>query len=112
MTEWVKYTGSPEQIEEIITTRKDILFRLEETYVLKSKILFTDLKDFLITANVREYLICAQHPYAKEISQWGHTGQPVYWRRGECGTRGVCQEYFPPFAHPNEFEYSFTPFED
>ena len=111
--EWIKYTGSDKQIEEIKTASKGILCKLNsdegkiKQIMLKSWHSLDEYSD-LIT----EYLICQPHPYADLIKIWADTGCPVYWRSKHGGAAGACHENFPPFAHPNEFEYLLTPFED
>lgn len=108
--EWVEYTGSDEQIAEIAHSKDGtVLIKNGEHLVIKSGYLLFNVREFLI--DVTEYLICQPHPYAKEIKQWAETGQPVYWCSKTSGGSGECHEYFPPFAHPDMFEYSFTPFE-
>ena len=113
MSEWKEYTGSDEQIAEIKTASKGILCKLNsdegkiKRIMLKSWHSLYEYSD-LIT----EYLICQPHPYADLIKIWADTGCPVYWRSKHGGAAGACHENFPPFAHPNEFEYLLTPFED
>lgn len=108
--EWVAYTGSDEQIDEIKANIHGYLVR-DALGMLSSRVRVAfDLDGVEILPF--EYLICNPHPLADMICQQARTGQPVYWRSIENGGTGKCHEYFPPFAYPNEFEYSFTPFED
>lgn len=111
MTEWKKYTGAPEQIEEMRNAKHGFITdngggvrfmaRTNEDHEREKPLL-----------GVKKYLICNPHPYEREIQQWSVTGQPVYCRSIKNGGTGKCHKYFPPFAHPNEFEYRFTLFED
>jgi len=109
MIEWKQYTGSDEQIKEMYASDYGYIIRTASGQEIESH--HEDAFD-KFGSSITHYLICNPHPYAKEISQWGYTGQPVYWRSIKNGGTGECHEYFPPFAHPNEFEYSFTQFED
>lgn len=59
-----------------------------------------------------KYLICKPHPMPDEYSQWLITGQPVFFRNKNTKLTGVCSGYFPPFAYPDDFDYSFDDFED
>lgn len=52
------------------------------------------------------------HPYANMIKIWADTGCPVYARSINGIGSQKCHEYFPPFAHPDKFEYQLKPFED
>lgn len=113
--QWVKYDGSDDQLLEIMHSAHGYLYRNNNGY--ESNILtacgsLINLANELNDDSVTEYLICSPHPYADMICQWARTGQPVYWRSITGGGTGLCHENFPPFMHPVEFEYSFTPFED
>ena len=105
MSEWIEYTGSDEQIEEI--QKSEHGWMTEDFIVIDGS---APLRDLLCIGD--KYLICDPHPYANEIKIWADTGCPVYWRSKHGGAAGACHENFPPFAHPNEFEYLLTPFED
>lgn len=120
MTKWIEYTGSDEQIEEL-----KIAFIGDGFIVKKANGRISGriqggipLAEGFIEYNfqeswcVEEYLICQPHPYADIIKIWADTGCEVYWKNKTGGGSGVCHEYFPPFAHPNDFEYRLTPFED
>ena len=114
MANWIEYTGSAEQLEELASAKT--LVRVRYSYgqeVNWSCTLFrseSNARDTLQDAIA--YLISEPHPYANEIKIWADTGCPVYWRSKHGGAAGACHENFPPFAHPNEFEYLLTPFED
>ena len=108
MSEWIKYDGSDKQIEEINNARYGILAKNNFNYIWPDTYEYFDFAPIGAT----EYLICQPHPYADLIKIWADTGCPVYWRSKHGGAAGACHENFPPFAHPNEFEYLLTPFED
>lgn len=93
MTKWIEYTGSDEQIYQINNAKHG----------------YTHRKNRL---GKSEYIMNNPHPYANEIKIWADTGLEVYWKSKTGGGSGICHEHFPPFAHPNEFEYRLTPFED
>ena len=114
MANWIEYTGSAEQLEELASAKT--LVRVRYSYgqeVNWSCTLFrseSNARDTLQDAIA--YLISEPHPYANEIKIWADTGCEVYWKSKTGGGAGICHEYFPPFAHPSEFEYRLTPFED
>jgi len=131
MTEWKKYNGSPEQIEEIKNAKDGFVCRNSETdsgiLSIKYGQLFSDqseypilnamwkgsLKLFIDTNNTTHYLICNPHPYADMICQQARTGQPVYWRLRNSIIRPQnwsCN--FIPWNSYDTYEFSFTPFED
>lgn len=106
---WVKYDGSDEQIAEIKSNTHGYIVR-DDLGMLSNRVRVSfDLEGISILPF--EYLICSPHPHADMICQWARTGQPVWWRSKDSGETGLCHEYFPPFMHPVEFEYSFTQFE-
>lgn len=109
---WVKYDGSDDQIVEIAKANNGWMVRLiddTESTIHKGDI---ESEYYYHDTEVSHYLICNPHPYADMICQWARTGQPVWWRSKTGGGTGLCHENFPPFMHPVEFEYSFTPFEE
>ena len=108
--EWIEYTGSDEQIEEIEGTKGEVLLLMKSNYIIKRDELPGKLSSYGLVIN--KYFIGNTHPYADLIKIWADTGCPVYWRSKHGGAAGACHENFPPFAHPNEFEYLLTPFED
>ncbi len=111
MSEWEKYTGSDEQIAEIRAAKDGYLLRSSYgTTKANTEIFASDLDDYLSTTS--DYLINQPHPLAAEFIQWINTGQPVWWKSIEGGGVGICHEHFPPFAHPDAFEYSFTEFKE
>lgn len=113
MSEWKKYEGTDEQIEEIKNT--------EHGYVLRKsdgkEVVFMSIQYRPNLDKVTHYLICSPHPLADMIERWARTGQPVYFKYqlsdefgnlipGEFQYGCTC---VPHWEHPNT-EYSFTPF--
>ena len=75
MAKWIEYTGSDEQIEEIINCKTDVLCRyVNGLHKLKSEMFLGDWKQRTLT----HYLICQPHPYADEIKIWADTGCEVW----------------------------------
>lgn len=75
MTEWKEYTGSDEQIAEIINCKTDVLCRyVNGTEKFKSEMFIGDWKHKFLT----QYLICNPHQLADMICQQSRTGQPVW----------------------------------
>jgi hypothetical protein len=108
MAEWKEFNASEEELVEIWNSN-DVLIRCSNGFErLKSQIFTGDFDEYIPT--VTHYLICEPHPYADMIKRWADTGQPVYARSMSGSGSQLCHEYFPPFAHPDKFEYSFTPF--
>jgi len=106
--EWKKYDGSDEQIVELNNCKNGLLAKNYLGYI------WPDIYEHFDFAPIgaTHYLICDPHPYADMICQWARTGQPVYAKAIDGFGSQECHEYFPPFAHPDKFEYSFTPFEE
>ena len=109
MSKWTIYTGSDEQIKELnsaIGSRNSgVLLKLKDG---TQKVVTSHLYAY----DFSEYLICNPHPLADMICQQARTGQPVWWRAIDGGGTGLCHKHFPPFAHPDTFEYSFTEFKE
>ena len=130
MTKWKEYTGSDEQITEMRETtngfilrystgvQTEIFKRIGNSYVgeyidSRRRLLSgNNLKEVLTKNKITHYLICNPHPLAGMICQQARTGQPVWWRAIDGGGTGLCHKHFPPFAHPDTFEYSFTEFKE
>ena len=119
--EWIEYTGSDEQIEEINASEYFLLKRKdgEISFILHPPFEPNEM-DSETTA---EYLICQPHPYADMICQWARTGQPVWVRSNnlcyEDNNSNVWERfglYVTSTTKPNwnipGAEYSLTPFED
>lgn len=111
MAKWIEYTGSGYQLEEMRNAKHGFITENGGGIRFIERTREDHLKEAPLLS-VKKYLICQPHPYAKELQQWADTGQPVYWCSKTGGGSGECHEYFPPFAHPDIFEYSFTPFEE
>ena len=120
MSEWIEYTGSTEQIAEIEASFLESGFIVKKdggsiSDVIQGKQPLCEgfvSYNFEISWGVNSYLICQRHPLADMIRQQALTGQPV-WARAYGGVGQVlCHEYFPPFAHPDTFEYAFTEFKE
>lgn len=82
MTEWKKYTGAPEQIEEMMASKYGVLFihhngDMTETPV-SAKNDLPDHIDQRYGYPPTHYLICNPHPNADMICQQARTGQEVY----------------------------------
>lgn len=125
MSEWIKYTGSDEQIAEMLNAKNGVSLRYEN-----GKQREHILKDFFNLNGIREpyeYLICQPHPLADMICQWARTGQFVwirmtehaYWisRLGEYDGKFtkdgkvVIKSWYPNW-NISGAEYSFQPFEE
>lgn len=105
MTEWKKYTGSDEQIEEI----SDSLQR--HGYITRNT---EGIESIVVCYDTTHYLICEPHPCADMIKQWADTGQPVWIRRNrwDAGISiRVIEVTTTPDWNITGAEYSFTPFE-
>lgn len=131
MTEWKKFTGLHEQIDEMWNTKNGYLVRSPEgandriRYAQQRRPDFNEFAQHCGEAShVTEYLICNPHPLADMIKQWADTGQPVYIK---ClGAEIHCLDYtserftgnhtiyetVTPNWHIPGAEYSFEPFED
>lgn len=114
MGKWIEYTGSKEQIEEINASESFLLKRKdgEISFILQPPFEPNEM-DSETTA---EYLICQPHLYADLIDVWRLSGCQVWYRALECKDfKGQClnDEFnLYPFARPDKYEYSLTPFED
>src|SRR5690242_4812805 len=109
--EWIEYTGSDEQIAELKNSPNGYLVRLADGRLSH---LAKNYKDSFSDLNIKEYLICQPHPNADMIDLWKQTGLPVWYKAKECASfTGLClgDEFnLYPFANPDKYEYSFTPF--
>jgi len=111
MSEWIEYTGSDKQIEEIRNAEHGFIIRSRG---IESKIMHKiDRRGLLVHCD--EYLICEEHPLADMIERWASTSQPVWIRKMfYCGIEKEWQTYVttaPDWNIPGA-EYSFTPFEE
>jgi len=112
MTEWKKYNGSDEQIEEILDAKNGFTFRYITTTGLAQSRVYTDINEiqrFFRCDEIAEYLICNPHPLEDMICQQARTGQEV-WVKDK--SHKFCQSVTntPDWNIPGA-EYSFTPFE-
>lgn len=137
MTEWKEYTGSHEQIDEMMNAKYGFIARniTSESRIMRITIdqLFIEGQDepylpdlfgnkvenFLSFNNTTHYLICNPHPLVDMICQQARTGQPVWVRYSVVAHWWQSTEYeiktirttTPDWNIPGA-EYSFTPFED
>lgn len=116
MSQWIEYTGSDEQIEEILYAggyiiRTDTGYESDIRMVVgKREGLVSELND----GNVTHYLICQKHPLADMIERWARTGQPVWWRPKNSEIWGNASSWgcdYIPWHNPG-YEFSFAPFEE
>lgn len=122
--EWIEYTGSDEQLKELLTTKSKFMVDNKWSVFHKPTTLnmpatednLNWLASLLRDTKVKRYLICQPHPYADVIKIWADTGCQVWYRALECKDfKGQClnDEFnLYPFARPDKYEYSLTPFED
>ena len=119
MAEWIEYTGSDEQIEELVSAKTIVRVRYANRQEVNwSCTLFrseSNARDILQDAIA--YLICQPHPYADEIKIWADTGCPVWirtsWFDNELReTRHKVYETNTPNWNIPGAEYRLTPFED
>ena len=122
MTEWKEYTGSDEQIAEIMKCTGFIVdsqysaFKAVSTFRSVHESDREWLKDHFSKYDVKQYLICNPHPLADMICQQARTGQPVWvrytleWDRRSDTIETDCTTT-PDWNIPGA-EYSFTPFDD
>ena len=123
MTEWIEYTGSDEQIEEIVNAEHGFIVESQHSIFNTPPI---DLhlggfdggfiRDKFALTSIKYYLLCEPHPLSAMICQWAKTGQPVWYRALDCKSfTGQClnDEFnLYPFARPDKYKYSFTPLEE
>jgi hypothetical protein len=113
MSEWKKFDGSDEQIAEISDAENGWVVRWmdgSESHPYNC----TDHVEFAHEqcGEFSHYWIIPDDPLREMKIRQAQTGQPVWWKSIDGGGTGLCHEYFPPFAHSDAFEYSFTPFEE
>lgn len=120
MNEWKEFTGSDEQIIELLSTTKDKQFIVDSEWSVFrnpsslnmeiTKINIKWLRSMLLSAGVAKYLICRPHPYRDMLKRWADTGESVYWKRKLSGEVGTCNWLYQPFTCTDEYEYSFNPY--
>lgn len=82
MSEWKEFTGSEDQIHEMIAADEWIVKYIHSTAPECTKIseinmgvpFYHEIEGYV----VKEYLICNPHPLEDMICQQARTGQPVY----------------------------------
>ncbi len=86
MTTWKKFTGSEEQINEILNAKdgfKCLTNHGTEYYFVKryfdDSLNECDIRNLLSDGSTKEYLICQPRPHAAMIIEWARTGREVYW---------------------------------
>ena len=81
MSEWKKYNGSDEQIEEIRNAKNGFTFRYITAAGLMQSRVYTDINElqrFFRCDEIAEYIICTPYPNEGMICQQARTGQEVY----------------------------------
>lgn len=118
MSEWIKYTGSDEQIAEMWEHDYLLLDKSQNDKICRrGSYYFAYKEEFLRSCrinykNIHEYLVCNPHPLADMIIRQAQTGQPVWWRFSDTSFEpGVRCTTTPDWNIPNA-EYSFEPFEE
>lgn len=139
MSEWVEYTGSDKQIEELRNAKDGFVLEIidvghecgtEQTGILLWKDSMMEQLHADSDGMVQKYLICDPHPLADMIFQQARTGQPVYVRMPHdsyWNTFGIAMGYelltentsaeeiivtHKPNWNIHGAQYRFTPFED
>ena len=88
MSEWIEYTGSDEQLKELLTTKSKFMVDNKWSVFHKPTTLnmpatednLNWLAALLRDTKVKNYLICQPHQYADLIKIWADTGCPVWVR--------------------------------
>jgi len=85
MSEWIKYTGSDEQIKELWNADDGYILRFSDKVndrIRRAKEAWLTLSDFSNhckkVTNVTNYLICNPHPLEDMICRQARTGQEVW----------------------------------
>lgn len=94
MSEWIEYTGSDEQIAEMLNNEEGFICKNKKNFIshaleikygaLKSKINrrmlceLMDIRNYLKNEETTHYILCQPHPYADLIKIWADTGCPVW----------------------------------
>lgn len=93
MSEWIKYTGSDEQIAEIVASRNGVKLRYvngnESSLMIRPATEWQDhshVQDCIKDNLIDYYLICNPHPLADMICQQARTGQEVWVLEPVVGT--------------------------
>jgi len=110
MIEWKEYTGSDEQIAEMLRNKTGFLIRLdtgEENIIRHAELLF-NVKKYL--SNVTHYWLIPADPLREMKIRQAMTKQPTWIRHNDLG--GVISMTTSPDWNIPNAEYSFTTFED
>ncbi len=133
--EWIEYTGSDDQIEEIKSARSYLVMCIdigeECSKFISGPFVWvdtsdhidpriraqSDLKEQMEASDVTRYLICQPHQYADLIKIWADTGCPVYIQVTMGSEDGYWLENLLPTTNAPDWnipgaEYSLTQFED
>jgi len=112
-TKWTEYTGSDEQIAEMINAENGFTFRtgpFNETSIWHNIINIEWYKN-----EITHYLICKPHPLVDMIIRQAQTGQPVWIRTNpfdwDVSVPSHYETTTPDWNIPNA-EYSFTEFKE
>lgn len=119
--EWVSYTGSDEQIDEIMNSKYGFIVdsqwsvfnepnKLQISFDDKTNIdwLKKNFKDY----DVKRYWIIPDDPLREMKIRQARTGQPVWYKHRFIESTGECGTFHHPFIQPETYEYSFTAFEE
>jgi len=111
--QWVKYTGSDEQIADIefaCSNQNGVVLKLANGK--QSRIFDYDDTGNIASYSFTSYLICQPHPYADMIKIWADTGCPVWVKEGKELVRPFVYETSKPYWNIPGAAYRLTPFED
>jgi len=125
MSEWIEYTGSDEQLKEILfAANKHGVMIIHHNGELCPSI-FTDANELSQHLDkrtkypIKMFWLCQPHPYADMIKIWADTGCPVLVRHDVTTqfpsfsmTKTLVRKTSRPDWNIPGAEYSLTPFED
>ena len=110
MAEWIEYTGSDEQIAELMKANKNAGFIALWKDGYESGVILNDWNGF--DKDIERYWLIPVDPLREMKVRQAMTGQPVWWRFSDTSFEpGVRCTTSPDWNIPNA-EYSFAPFED
>lgn len=113
--EWIEYTGSEEQIAELLDTNNSFIIPTDK-FIFNYEYFDgnTDLRDFFSNRAIKSYLICNPHPLAGMARQQLLTGQPVWVNRPHSfnDQERVIYVTTTPDWNISGAEYSFTEFKE
>jgi hypothetical protein len=107
MTQWKNFTGSEEQISEVLNAKDGAKLRycMVNGDFDSKKIFVSDLIKHLGNKSISEYLICQPHPHADMIIEWARTGRQVF----EYDNKLDCWISLINPSWDHETRYSFNP---